>query len=125
MARVEIKPHGGTTAVFIDGMEQENVTGYSVKPQVGMEHPLVVLEYGHKNDYLFKEADIQCKMHSESLQEAAEIVRNEFLQHGDWYNALVKSIMGYLMETQGNARICDIAEGLAKRLIGDEEYGTD
>lgn len=125
MARVEIKPHAGMTAVFIDGVEQKDVTGYSVKQQIGMELPLVILEYGHKNEYLFEEAGIQCKMHPESLQEAAEIVRNEFLQHGDWYNALVTAIMGYLMETQDNARICDIAEGLAKRLIGDEEDGID
>lgn len=125
MARVEIKPYGSTTAVFIDGVEQKDVTGYSVKQQVGMELPLVVLEYGHKNEYLFEKADIQCKMHPESLQEAARIVRNKFLQDGDWYNAMVQSITNYLIETQGNARICDIAEGLAKRLIGDEEYGTD
>lgn len=125
MARVEINPHGGMTAVFIDGVEQKYVTGYFVKQQVGMELPLVILEYGHENEYLFENADIQCKMHPKSLQEAARIVRNEFLQHGDWYNALVKSITEYLIETQGNARICDIAEGLAKRLIGDEEDGID
>lgn len=65
------------------------------------------------------------QVHHEFLQEAAEIVRNEFLQHGDWYNALVKSIVGYLLEKQGNARICDIAEGLAKRLIGEDENATD
>lgn len=59
------------------------------------------------------------------LRYAAKVVRNEFLKQGDWYNALVKSITGYLIETQGNAKICDIAEGLAKRLIGDERDGTD
>lgn len=54
-----------------------------------------------------------------SLQEAAGIVRSELLHHSAWYDALVSSIAGYLKEVSDGTGLYDIAEGLAKRLIGD------
>lgn len=55
-----------------------------------------------------------------SLQEAADVVRNEFLQKGDWYNALVASIYGYLQETDGSIPYDQMAEELAVRIVGIE-----
>ncbi len=55
-----------------------------------------------------------------SLQEAAEVVRNEFMQKGDWYNALVASVFGYLQETDGSIPYDQMAVELANRIIGIE-----
>lgn len=54
------------------------------------------------------------------LQEAAEVVRNEFMQKGDWYNALVASIHGYLQEIDGSIPYDKMAEELANRIVGIE-----
>lgn len=54
------------------------------------------------------------------LREAADIVRNEFLQKGDWYNALVASIYGYLCESDGSVPYDQMAIELADRIIGIE-----
>lgn len=54
------------------------------------------------------------------LQEAAEVVRAEFVQKGDWYNALVASIYGYLQETDGSIPYDKMAVELADRIIGIE-----
>lgn len=65
-------------------------------------------------------------MNSESIesdgciQEAAEVVRAEFMQKGDWYNALVASIYGYLQETDGSIPYDHMAVELAGRIIGIE-----
>gem|GEM_PF-4962848 len=57
---------------------------------------------------------------TDSLQDAAEIVRKEFLQKGDWYNALVSSIFGYLQETDGSVPYDQMAVELANRIVGIE-----
>lgn len=54
------------------------------------------------------------------LREAAEIVRSEIMQKGDWYNALVASIYGYLQETAGSIPYDQMAKELADRIIGIE-----
>ena len=57
---------------------------------------------------------------TDSLQDAAEIVRKEFLQKGDWYNALVDTIAQYLRTIPANKGLYNVAEGLADRIIGIE-----
>lgn len=57
---------------------------------------------------------------TDSLQDAAEIVRKEFLQKGDWYNALVDSIAQYLRTIPANESLYSVAEGLADLIIGVE-----
>lgn len=57
---------------------------------------------------------------ADSLQDAAEVVRNEFMQKGDWYNALVASILGYLQETDGSIPYDQMAVELANRIVGIE-----
>lgn len=54
------------------------------------------------------------------LQAASEIVRNEFIQKGDWYRALVNSIYGYLHDTDGSIPYDRMAEELADRIVGFE-----
>lgn len=54
------------------------------------------------------------------LQEAAEVVRAEFMQKGDWYNALAASIYGYLQETDGSIPYDQMALELANRIVGIE-----
>ena len=57
---------------------------------------------------------------TDSLQDAAEIVRKEFLQKGDWYNALVDSISQYLRAIPANEGLYSVAEGLADHIVGAE-----
>lgn len=121
MARIEIKPCNARTTVLVDGRPIENLVAYSIHQEVGMEIPVIELEFfGHKNDYMFENADIRCKMHPKTLPEAAVILRNELLQHGDWYDALISSIVGYLKEVPDKIVLYDVAEGLAKQLIGED-----
>lgn len=54
------------------------------------------------------------------LQAAAEVVRAEFLKKGDWYNALVNSIYGYLRDTDGSEPWGQMARDLAGRIAGIE-----
>ena len=54
------------------------------------------------------------------LQEATEVVRAELVQKGDWYNALVASIYGYLQETDGSIPYNQMAMVLANRIVGIE-----
>ncbi|WP_313578606.1 hypothetical protein [Lacrimispora sp.] len=54
------------------------------------------------------------------LQAASEIVRNEFIQKGDWYRALVNSIYGYLRDTDGSEPWGQMARDLADRIVGIE-----
>lgn len=54
------------------------------------------------------------------FQEAAEVIRNKFMQKGDWYNALVASIYGYLCEFDGSVTYDQMAVELANRIIGIE-----
>jgi len=55
-----------------------------------------------------------------SLQDAAEMVRYEIMLKGDWYNALVASIFGYLQETDGSIPYDQMALELANRIVGIE-----
>lgn len=54
------------------------------------------------------------------LQAAAEVVRNEYMKKGDWYNALVNSIYGYLRDTDGSESWGQMARDLADRIVGIE-----
>lgn len=55
------------------------------------------------------------------LQAAAEVVRAELVQKGDWYKALVDSIHSYLFEAGCVVPWDQTAEGLAERIVGIEE----
>lgn len=55
------------------------------------------------------------------LQSAAEVVRNELIQKGDWYKALVDSIEGHLLGIKGSATIDQVARELADQIVGIEQ----
>ncbi len=59
------------------------------------------------------------------LQTAAEVVRNEFMQKGDWYRAFVNSIYGYLHEADGSIPYDQMAKELADRIVGVEQMELD
>lgn len=54
------------------------------------------------------------------LQVAAETVRNELVEKGDWYDALVESIYGYLRSTDGSVPWHQMALELANQIVGIE-----
>lgn len=54
------------------------------------------------------------------LQVAAETVRNELVEKGDWYDALVESIYGYLRSTDGSVPWHQMALELADQIVGIE-----
>lgn len=54
------------------------------------------------------------------LRAAAEVVRTELMQKGDWYNALVVSIHGYFYEMDKAMAPWEAAKGLADRIAGIE-----
>lgn len=57
---------------------------------------------------------------TDQLQAAAEVVRAELMQKGDWYNALVISIHGYFCEMDKPMAPWEVAKGLAERIVGIE-----
>lgn len=54
------------------------------------------------------------------LQDAAILVRTEFMKKGDWYNAMVESIAQYLRTIPANKSLYSVAEGLADLIVGTE-----
>ncbi|MBW4847970.1 MAG: hypothetical protein KZY87_20625 [Lachnospiraceae bacterium] len=60
---------------------------------------------------------------TDQLQAAAEVVRAEFMQKGNWYNALVVSIHGYFCEMDKPMAPWEVAKGLADRIVGIEPRG--
>jgi|GEM_PF-1272523 len=59
------------------------------------------------------------------LQAAAEVVRNELMEKGDWYWALVESIQCYLIEAGCTASWDHMARELADRIVGVEPVELD
>ncbi|WP_349946470.1 hypothetical protein ABFV83_20130 [Lacrimispora sp. BS-2] len=57
------------------------------------------------------------------LQNAAGIVRNELMKKEDWYDALVASIHGYFYEMDKAMAPCEVAKGLADRIVGIKPVG--
>lgn len=60
-------------------------------------------------------------INSADLNGAADVIRKEMLTHGAWYIAMVRSIEGYLNETNGSVAYDEMAQQLADRLIGEEQ----
>ena len=54
------------------------------------------------------------------LQAAAEVVRNEFMKKGEWYDALMASIHSYFYEMDKATPPCEAAMELADRIVGIE-----
>lgn len=120
MSEIEIRNDKNKTAVLLNGTDISNLlSGVNLKieagcyPNLTLYAPVVPLAA-----ILLKNADV--KSDSQLLQMAAEVIRTEFMQKGDWYNALVASIYGYLCESDGSVPYDQMAEDMANRIIGIE-----
>lgn len=57
------------------------------------------------------------------LQEAAEVVKSELMEKGEWYKALVESIHGYLLGIKDEITTDQVAREIADRIVGIESEG--
>lgn len=120
MAKVEIKNDKVKNSVLLNGIDISNLlSGVDLKieagcyPNLTLYAPLVP-----SSAILLNNAEV--KSDNKLLQIAAEIMRNEFLQKGDWYNALVASIHDYIHEADGSVPYYQMAVSLANRIVGIE-----
>lgn len=124
MPKVTIMQEGMRKRAYIDEKEVSNGTrGIDVRIRPD-EVPMVDFEMSFKDGFLeLSDADVRIKIHPETLQEAAAIVRSEFLNRGVWYNALVASISSYIRDIPVDKEMwsVDLAKGIADRIIGLED----
>lgn len=75
--------------------------------------------------YCATQEQIAIEQMEREIREAAEIVRDEFMRKGDWYNALIDSIYGYLDQNNVHGPHYQMAVELASRIIGIETDNVD
>lgn len=118
MSKVEIKQdESGRTKVMIDGIVLKNVVCAKYTQSVG-EAPKFIFDISGRPDVVIQNAEVQVCYRAGTIQEAAEIVCSEFLKKADWYDALVASINGVLMEGSSEYLTRDLAVKIADRIIG-------
>lgn len=120
MSEVEIRNDKNKTAVLLNGTDISTLlSGVNLRieaccyPNLTLYAPLVPSAAISLNN-------AEVRSDNKLLQIAAEIMRNEFLHKGDWYNALVASIFGYLQETDGSVPYDQMAVELANKIAGIE-----
>lgn len=120
MAKVEIKNDKSKTAVLLNGTDISNMlSGVDLKIEAGC-YPNLRLYAPIVPSAAILLNNVDVKSDSQLLQIAAEILRTEFIQKGDWYNALIASIFGYLQEVDGSVPYDQMAVELANRIVGIE-----
>ena len=120
MSKVEIKSDKYITSVLLNGTDiSKTLSGLDLRIEAG-RYPQIVLHSIPVPALKLVLNDESVKSSPESFQIAAEILRTEFMQKGDWYNALVASIYRYLQETDGSIPYDQMAEELAVRIVGIE-----
>ena len=125
MSKVEIKSDKCITSVLLNGTDiSKTLSGVDLRLEAG-RLPEMVLHSVPVPALKSTLNDVSVKSSPDLLQIAAEILRTEFLQKGDWYNALVSSILGYLQETDGSIPYDKMAVELADRIIGIETEQDD
>lgn len=125
MPKVTIMQEGMSKRAYIDGKEVSNsIIGIDVRIRPD-EVPTVDFEMMFVDGFLeLCDSDVNIKVHPETLQEAACIIRREFLKRGEWYDALVSSI-GNCLEGITHEMLekgIDPAKMVADRIIGLEEH---
>lgn len=62
------------------------------------------------------------KKKENELQYACQIIRDELLKHGEFYNSFVKSVQSVIKETPEGTEIWsnELAEKIVKRISGEE-----
>ncbi|HBG13182.1 MAG TPA: hypothetical protein DDX68_18650 [Clostridium sp.] len=120
MSEVEIRNDKNKTAVLLNGTDISTLlSGVNLRIEAGC-YPNLTLYAPLVPSAAISLNNAEVRSDNKLLQIAAEIMRNEFLQKGDWYNALVASIYGYLCESDGSVPYDQMAEDLANRIIGIE-----
>lgn len=122
MATIEIKNDvmKGTSNVLLNGTDISNcLTEVDLKIKAG-QLPEVNLQVAPFSALTLMLNNLSLRYSPEMIRFAAEIIRSEFMQKGDWYNALMASILGYLQETDGSVPYDQMAVELANRIVGIE-----
>lgn len=120
MSKVEIKSDKCITSVLLNGTDiSKTLSGVNLRLEAG-RLPEMILHSVPVPALKTIINDVSLKCSPELLQIAAEILRTELLQKGDWYNALVASICGYLQETDGSIPYDQMAVELTNRIVGIE-----
>lgn len=120
MSKVEIKSDKCITSVLLNGTDiSKTLSGVNLRLEAG-RLPEMILHSVPVPALKTIINDVSLKCSPELLQISAEILRTELLQKGDWYNALVASIYGYLQETDGSIPYDQMALELANRIVGIE-----
>lgn len=118
MAKVEIKSDKCITSVLLNGTDiSKTLSGVDLRLEAG-RLPEMILHSAPVPALKSVLNDVSVKSSPELLQIAAEILRTEFMQKGDWYTALVESIAQYLRTIPANKGLYSVAEGLADRIVG-------
>jgi hypothetical protein len=120
MANLEIKKDKSKTAILLNGTDiSKLLSGVDLKIEAGC-YPNLTLYAPLVPSAAISLNNVEVKSDPKLLQMAAEVIRTESLQKGDWYNALVSSIFGYLQETDGSVPYDQMAVELANRIVGIE-----
>ncbi|WP_312432779.1 hypothetical protein [Lacrimispora sp.] len=125
MSEVEIRNDKNKTAVLLNGTDISNLlSGVDLKINAGC-YPNLTLYDPVVPSAAISLNNAEVKNDNKLLQIAAEILRIELIQKGDWYTALVESIAQYLRTIPANKGLYSVAEGLADRIIGIEKLEGD
>lgn len=120
MAKVEIKSDKCITSVLLNGTDiGKTLSGVDLRLEAG-RLPEMILHSVPVPALKSVLNNVSVKSSPDLLQIAAEILRTEFLQKGDWYNALIDSIAQYLKIVPNGTGVYDVARGLADLIIGIE-----
>lgn len=120
MSKVEIRNDKGKTTVLLNGTDISNMlSGVDLKIEAGC-YPNLTLYAPLMPSATILMSNAEVKSDNKLLQVAAEILRTELVQKGDWYNALVASLHDYIHEADGSVPYYQMAVALTDRIIGIE-----
>ena len=104
--------------VFVDGKQIEKIThiDFEINP---CEVPEVNIETMSGIDF-DGQAEVNFLNTSFSVQNACKIIRQELMEHGDFYKAFSASIYSALKDIPDGTFIDEMPEIILKRIIGEE-----
>lgn len=104
--------------VFVDGKQIEKIThiDFEINP---LETPRINIEIMGGIDFE-GQAEVNFLNTSFSVQNACKIIRQELMEHGDFYKAFLASIYSALKDIPEGTFIDEMPEFILKRIIGEE-----
>lgn len=105
--------------VFVDGKQIEKIThiDFEINP---LETPRINIETMSGIDF-DGQAEVNFLNTPFNIQNACEIIRQELMEHGDFYKAFSASIYSALKDIPGETRIEDMPQLIMDRIIGEDE----